>query len=205
MREQLVAARRHRCFQTSAASFDGAIRLVARRGLGGESRADTASLGGTASPSGAGAAQAGAQTPITGGTALGNAVWLMMNMPNYRHVFLSDLEWMVLPAILLNQYRLFNADGKVVAFAAWAYLSEAVEKRLQEADPRLAPAEWKSGDRLWLIDLFAPFGHAEAALAELRQSAFAGKSFKMHRRNPDGTRVVVEMGGARNVATKGAQ
>jgi cytolysin-activating lysine-acyltransferase len=132
--------------------------------------------------------------PITGGTALGHAVWLMMNMPNYRHVFLSDLEWMVLPAILLNQYRLFNADGKVVAFAAWAYLSEAVEKRLQETDPRLAPAEWKSGDRLWLIDLFAPFGHAEASLTELRQSSLAGKSFRMHKRNPDGTRVVVEVG-----------
>ena len=38
-----------------------------------------------------------AQAPITGGTALGHAVWLMMKMPNYRHVFLSDLEWMLLP------------------------------------------------------------------------------------------------------------
>jgi cytolysin-activating lysine-acyltransferase len=148
---------------------------------------------GTPTPGATASPQAGTAAPITGGTALGHAVWLMMNMPNYRHVFLSDLEWMVLPAIILNQYRLFNAENKVVAFAAWAYLSEAVEKRLQETDPRLAPAEWKSGDRLWLIDLFAPFGHAEAALAELRQSAFAGKSFKMHRRNTDGTRVVVEV------------
>lgn len=136
-----------------------------------------------------------AQVPITGGTALGHAVWLMMKMPNYRHVFLSDLEWMLLPPILLNQYRLFNTDGKVVAFAAWAYLSEAVEKRLQEAEPRLAPAEWKSGDRLWLINLFAPFGHADAALAELRQSAFAGKSFKMHKWGRDGTRTVAAFGG----------
>lgn len=129
---------------------------------------------------------------MTGGTAFGYAVWLMMSMPNYRHVFLCNLEWMVLPAILLNQYRLFNADGKVVAFAAWAYLSEEVEKRLQEGEPRLAPVEWKSGDRLWLIDLFAPFGHAELALNELSQSAFTGKTFKMHKRNPDGARTVFE-------------
>jgi cytolysin-activating lysine-acyltransferase len=128
---------------------------------------------------------------MTGGGALGHAVWLMMNMPMYRHVFLSDLEWMVLPAILLNQFRLFNADNKVVAFAAWAYLSEEVEKHLQEPNPRLKPVDWKSGDRLWLIDVFAPFGHTEAALTDLRDTAFAGKSFKMHKTNSDGTRNVI--------------
>jgi len=130
---------------------------------------------------------------ITGGTALGHAVWLMMQMPNYRHVFLGDLEWMVLPPILLNQFRLFNADNKVVAFAAWAYLSEDAEKRLQESSPRLAPADWKSGDRLWLIDVFAPFGHAELALKELRETALKGKSFKMHRTQPGGKRVIVDV------------
>ena len=91
---------------------------------------------------------------------------------------------------------LFNADGKVVAFAAWAYLSEAVEKRLQEAEPRLAPADWKSGDRLWLINLFAPFGHTNAALAELRETALAGKSFNMHKRNADGTRTILQLTGS---------
>jgi cytolysin-activating lysine-acyltransferase len=140
-----------------------------------------------------GQAQRPTAPALTGGAALGHAVWLMMNMPMYRHVFLSDLEWMVLPPILLNQFRLFNADNKVVAFAAWAYLSGEVEKRLQEPNPRLAPAEWKSGDRLWLIDVFAPFGHTEAALQELRDTAFAGKSFKMHRMQPDGKRVVIEI------------
>src|SRR6516225_1359244 len=75
---------------------------------------------------------------------LGQVVWLMMNMPQYRHVFLADLEWMVLPPILLKQYRLFRAGDHVVAFAAWAYLSEEAEARLQGPNPRLAPAEWKS-------------------------------------------------------------
>ena len=169
---------------------------VGQAANGASASAASSNIGSVASAAAAGSNPA--QAPITGGTALGHAVWLMMKMPNYRHVFLSDLEWMLLPPILLNQYRLFNADGKTVAFAAWAYLSEAVEKRLQEAEPRLAPAEWKSGDRLWLIDVFAPFGHADAALAELRQSAFAGKRFKMHRRNADGRREVVEMSPSSN-------
>lgn len=164
---------------------------AAQAANGASASATSSNIESVGTPVGAGSSPS--PTPITGGTALGHAVWLMMKMPNYRHVFLSDLEWMLLPPILLNQYRLFNADGKVVAFAAWAYLSEAVEKRLQEAEPRLAPAEWKSGDRLWLINLFAPFGHAEAALAELRRSAFAGKRFKMHQWNADGTRVALEL------------
>jgi cytolysin-activating lysine-acyltransferase len=125
----------------------------------------------------------------------GQVVWLMMNMPQYRHVFLTDLEWMVLPPILLNQHRLFRAGNHVVAFAAWAYLSETAEARLQEPNPRLAPADWKSGDRLWLVDLHAPFGHQEMALKELRETAFKGKTFKMHRRTPDGKKTVEVMSG----------
>jgi cytolysin-activating lysine-acyltransferase len=121
---------------------------------------------------------------------LGQVVWLMMNMPQYRHVFLADLEWMVLPPILLNQYRLFTAGNRVVAFAAWAHLSAEVEARLQGPNPRLAPADWKSGDRLWLIDLHAPFGQQELALKELRETVLKGKTFKMHRWTPQGRQVV---------------
>jgi cytolysin-activating lysine-acyltransferase len=121
---------------------------------------------------------------------LGHVVWLMMNMPQYRHVFLSDLEWMVLPPITLGQYRLFRAENRIVAFAAWAFLSEAVEARLQTANPRLAPSEWKSGDRLWLVDLHAPFGHQELALKELRETALKDRTFKMHRLTQKGRQTV---------------
>jgi cytolysin-activating lysine-acyltransferase len=136
-----------------------------------------------------------AVTPPARDAVLGQMVWLMMQMPAYRHVFLADLEWMVMPPILLDQFRLFRIENRIVAFAAWAYLSEAVEKRLQEPNPRLAPVDWKSGDRLWLIHLFAPFGHTEAVLVDLEKTTFAGKAFKMHRTQPDGSRVVEERRG----------
>lgn len=139
------------------------------------------------------AAGQGAQTPPRNpppDAVLGQVVWLMMNMPRYRHVFLTDLEWMVLPPILLNQYRLFRAGDHIIAFAAWAYLSEEAEKRLQEPNPRLAPADWKSGDRLWLIDLHAPFGQQELALKELTETALKGQVFKMHRWTEQGRQTV---------------
>ncbi len=129
---------------------------------------------------------------------LGQVVWLMMQMPAYRHVFLTDLEWMVLPPIILNQYRLFRAENRTVAFAAWAYLSAAAEARLQEPDPRLAPIDWKSGERLWLVNLFAPFGHQKAALKELQETALKGKKFKMHRRGADGRASVVTVNSLRH-------
>jgi cytolysin-activating lysine-acyltransferase len=136
-------------------------------------------------------------TPIVPPDAVfGQVVWLLMNIPVYRHLFLTDLEWMVLPPIMLTQYRLFKDGNRVVTFAAWAYLSEAAEARLQEPNARLAPADWRSGDRLWLVNLFAPFGHQEAALKELERTALAGKTFRMHRRGPDGKLAVEVVGGA---------
>jgi cytolysin-activating lysine-acyltransferase len=137
-----------------------------------------------------------AQNTVSPDVVLGHVVWLMLNMPAYKHLFLSDLEWMVLPPIAFNQYRIFRVDNRVVAFAAWAYLSEAAEARLQEPNPRLAPADWKSGDRLWLVNLFAPFGHQEAALKELCETVLADQRFKMHRRGPDGVAHVETVQGA---------
>jgi cytolysin-activating lysine-acyltransferase len=142
------------------------------------------------------AAATPAATPPARDAVLGQVVWLMTQMPAYRHVFLADLEWMVMPPILLNQFRLFRVESRIVAVAAWAYLSEGVEKRLQEPNPRLAPVDWKSGDRLWLIHLFAPFGHTEASLVDLERTTFAGKTFKMHRTQPDGSRIVEQRTGA---------
>jgi cytolysin-activating lysine-acyltransferase len=143
------------------------------------------------------AAATPAVTPPSRDAVLGQVVWLMLQMPAFRHVFLADLEWMVIPPILLDQFRMFRVESRIVAFAAWAYLSEAVEARLQEANPRLAPVDWKSGDRLWLIHLFAPFGHTEAALVELEKTTFARQTFKMHRTQPDGARIVEERKGLR--------
>jgi cytolysin-activating lysine-acyltransferase len=120
--------------------------------------------------------------------ALGQVVWLMMNTPAFRHMFLADLEWMVLPPILLGQFRIMYDGGKPVAFAAWGYLSEEAEARLQQPNPRLQPNDWKSGDRLWLVSVIAPFGHGEKMLEDVRRTALAGKSFKFHRHQPDGRR-----------------
>ena len=87
---------------------------------------------------------------------VGQVGWLMMSSPAHRHLFLGDLEWLVLPPILLRQMRLWRRDGRPVAYASWAEVSEEVEKRILAGVVRLAPPDWNSGDRLWLIDVVAP-------------------------------------------------
>ena len=66
---------------------------------------------------------------------------------------------------------------------------------------RLRPDEWKSGDRLWLIELVAPFATIEnkmqdAMIADIAKTALAGSSFKFHVADPKtGKRKVVEFQG----------
>jgi hemolysin-activating ACP:hemolysin acyltransferase len=120
-------------------------------------------------------------TEVGGGTALGHAVWLMTQIPAYRYTFLADLEWMVMPPILLKQDQLFNVDGKVAAFAAWASVSEEVEARLQQPNPRLARIDWECGDRVRLAILFARFGHTEIVLKKRLTRSLIGRPCKMHR------------------------
>jgi cytolysin-activating lysine-acyltransferase len=60
---------------------------------------------------------------------------------------------------------------------------------------RLTLEEWKGGDRLWLVDLVAPFADEEnkqrqIMLADLISGPLAGREFKFHQTDPSGRRVV---------------
>lgn len=122
---------------------------------------------------------------------VGQIVWLMTQSPAHKNFFISDLEWMVMPPMLLRQFRIFPGKSQPMGVALWASLSPEVEKRLEAGGTRLAPNEWKSGDSVWLVDLIAPFGHQETMLEDIKKKTiFAGKSFKMHLNSPEGRKVV---------------
>jgi cytolysin-activating lysine-acyltransferase len=113
-------------------------------------------------------------------TAIGHAMFLMARSPIHRHLMITDLEWLVLPPIMLGQFRLWQDNGKPLGFTSWAYLGEEAEDRIvNKGIRRLMPTDWKSGDALWLIDFVAPFGKQEDMAKELRESTHAGKTIKM--------------------------
>jgi cytolysin-activating lysine-acyltransferase len=126
--------------------------------------------------------------PMTVSGTLGEIVWLLTQSPGHRYLFVADLEWLVMTPMLLGQFRTFRSQDRVVGLALWAYLSPEVEARLEAGVPRLSPADWKSGDRPWLVELVAPFGGTDAMVEELRRTVFRGKTFKMHAHGPDGKR-----------------
>lgn len=105
---------------------------------------------------------------------LGHVTWLMLQQGMTRNTLVADLEWRVLPPLLLKQARLHMRDDAPLAFVSWALLSPEAALRYRAAPHRLAATDWKSGDQVWLADLFTPFGGAQEVLKELRQQ-FAGR------------------------------
>lgn len=104
--------------------------------------------------------------------SVGEAVMLLARDPSWRHTSLADLEWLLLPAISANQFMTIRSkvqtkDAEVgnitipMGMALWAMVSEEVEQKLlsqKEAgtQPRLAPQDWTSGDRPWLMLVTGP-------------------------------------------------
>lgn len=131
------------------------------------------------------------QSQQTVSSTLGEILWLMSMTPSHRYFFVADMEWLVMTPVVLAQFRMYRDDkGKPVAVVLWAKVSEEVEKRLEEGTTRLAPQDWNSGDRYWLVDVISPQPLGEKLIDDLKQTVFKGKSFKYHRTLPDGMRVV---------------
>jgi cytolysin-activating lysine-acyltransferase len=110
--------------------------------------------------------------------ALGQIVWLMRQSVSHKHLFMVDLDWLVMPAIQRQQFRLIRKDGNPIGYASWAYLSEEVEERMVSGEKRLGPGDWMSGEKLWLIDLVAPFGGQDIIIRELKEKVFGGAKMK---------------------------
>lgn len=122
---------------------------------------------------------------------LGEITWLLSQSPLHKNLFISDLEWMVMPAILHEQFRIYpGPNGQPGGLVLWGSVSDETEQRLVNQQVKLAPHEWKGGDNLWLIEMVAPFGGHEEILAEAAATIFKGKSFKYHRTGPHGPEVV---------------
>jgi cytolysin-activating lysine-acyltransferase len=106
-----------------------------------------------------------APAPKTVAQVLGEITWLMTQSPRHKSIALGDLEWLLMPAILLRQFRIFYKGEQAVGVALWALADDLVARRIDAGDKRLAAVEWKSGESMRVIELVAPFG-GEAEMRE---------------------------------------
>lgn len=124
---------------------------------------------------------------------LGEMTWLLSQSPLHRALAIGDLEWLVMPALLNQQFYLFRDGDRPVGLALWAETTAEGEAKLGrgmiEPENRLTLEEWSGGDRLWLVDLIAPFAdaanrHVEIMMADLISKPLQGRSFQFHRTDP---------------------
>tara|TARA_Y100000389_G_C17431482_1_gene502885 strand:+ start:349 stop:876 length:528 start_codon:yes stop_codon:yes gene_type:complete len=111
-------------------------------------------------------------------TVLGAINWLTIHSPQHRHLFISDLDWAILPPVMLKQFKLFkDQDNKTIAFTSWAKISQDVEDRiLKTGNTKLAPGDWNSGDKIHLIDALTPFGRNRNIITKLYETEFKDKN-----------------------------
>ncbi len=142
--------------------------------------------------------------PKTLGSMIGELVWLMTQSPIHRELALKELEWLLMPAVVLGQYKIFkNEQGSPIGAALWAYLTPDAEAKFK-AKGKLEPEDWgnnatldpakglikQPGGTLWLIELIAPFhqpsnSHRELMIQDLLTTALKGEKLKMVHINPE--------------------
>ncbi|AUQ27211.1 MULTISPECIES: toxin-activating lysine-acyltransferase [Dickeya] len=94
---------------------------------------------------------------------LGAAVWLWMHSPLHRDAPLQALSTLLLPIIKHQQYVVVSQQQQPIFFMSWAWLDAEAERRYLTQPSILMPQDdWACGDRMWIIDWIAPFGHSRA-------------------------------------------
>jgi cytolysin-activating lysine-acyltransferase len=111
--------------------------------------------------------------------AIGPVIMLYMQSSHRRFQFIGDLEWLLLPPLVSGQCKLYMKKEYPISFISWAFLDDATENRLFQNGGKLRPEDWKCGDRLWIIDIVAPFGGVENMLRDIRKNEFPNQVIRL--------------------------
>lgn len=112
---------------------------------------------------------------------VGHVAWLYSQTKTHKYFTFGDVEARILAPLMIKQCKLYvqsNSGGLPTGFISWARLSEEVEQKYIHTQ-RLSPSDWKSGDRLWMIDVLAPFGGQEAIFREACDSLLKGEEIHL--------------------------
>lgn len=119
--------------------------------------------------------------------AFGEIVSVMMRVSPYKDMRLSDLQWLVFPAVASGLFSIAEAQSSVtgatapVGVVTWARVSAEVDQRITHENRypiQLKPDEWTSGDILWLIDAAGDRNAVNAMLTRLSETQWKGKQVK---------------------------
>jgi len=87
---------------------------------------------------------------------LGDALFLAQRSAHHSRMPVGVFAGSMVPPITSKQFKLFRFDDVPRGMFTWARLSRDAERRYVGGE-LLSAADWQSGDRLWIIDLIAPY------------------------------------------------
>ncbi|WP_274585816.1 toxin-activating lysine-acyltransferase [Neisseria leonii] len=91
--------------------------------------------------------------------AFGALIWLWAASPVYQHAGVQEAAINILPVLKNGQFALFSNNGHPIGYCTWAYFNEETERQYLQSNDVLQHAEnWRSGNKMWFINWFAPFG-----------------------------------------------
>ncbi len=119
-------------------------------------------------------------------TLLGEVAWLALHSETHRGYWIETIERVFLTPIELGQFRIYRRGGLPMGFVTWAWLNAAAERDFIADARDLEPEDWRGGDRLWYMDMIAPFGDGPAIIRDIRRNVMTNRSGKATRRDLDG-------------------
>jgi len=109
-------------------------------------------------------------------SVVGAACLLAAKSTMHKHLFASDYEWLIFPAIRLKQFFLLRSkNNEPVAFVSWAMINDEVEKRLLSGVVKLKPSDWNSGNKMFIIDVISPFVPESEIMKQLNDGRLKGR------------------------------
>jgi cytolysin-activating lysine-acyltransferase len=125
----------------------------------------------------------------------GEIVSVLMRSQQFRGMSLADLETLVVPALISNQFFVVETQSKEngvvapVGAAMWATVSTEIDQRLStnlDQPIKLSPNEWRSGDIPWLVAAAGDARVLNPVLQKIRDTAFKGSPLKLRTRDENG-------------------
>ncbi len=72
----------------------------------------------------------------------------------------------------------------------WATVSDEVADRLAGGVSKLRPQDWQSGDKIWVVEVIAPFGGADEMVKDLKAKVFPDRDVRFLAAAPGGSKDV---------------
>ncbi len=112
----------------------------------------------------------------------GDFIYLAMRSQRHQGISIAGFREAFEMVIALGQFRIFRFDEVPRGLFTWAWLSPEAEKKYVSGEP-LGPDDWNSGERLWLIDMIAPYKGLTTAMVRwiMIPGNFAEKEFIFRR------------------------